>query len=497
MIPRLAVLLLLLLAPGPAGAAEGRVTLLQINDFYEAAPVDGRGGFAPLKALLDRERATARASVTVLSGDFISPSLMSGVTKGAHMIELGNAIGIDLAVPGNHEFDFGPEVFRARMAESRFPWLATNLREADGKPFNGAPENAIRELDGIKVGFLGLITPRTAALSTETGRLVFADPTASATRAVKALRAQGAQAVVALTHLDFAEDRALARAVPGIDLILGGHDHEPITFLEGSTLIHKSGQDGHWLGAVELAVETGPEGEVRVTPSWRMVSTRGVAGDPAIAERVAALEKTFGAALDEPAGACAQALDSRAATARTRESSFGGLVADALREGLKADVAIVNGGGIRGDRQYPAGAVLTRRDLLTELPFNNGGVLVELNGAALRTLLEHALAKAPEASGRFPQVSGLALAFDPARPAGGRLVEAKVAGRPLEDKKPYRLATNDFWLRGGDGQTALAGAKVLVDASAARPVTAHLEDYLKAHRPADLGPGPRIREIAR
>jgi 2',3'-cyclic-nucleotide 2'-phosphodiesterase (5'-nucleotidase family) len=488
--------LIVILFVSPALAGEVRLGFLQFNDMYELASKDGRGGFAALKTLLDRERERLPGAVTVLSGDFISPSLMSGVTHGAHMIDLGNAVGIDLAVPGNHEFDFGADAFRERLKESRFPWLVANIHESDGGIFAGLAPTAIREMGGLKVGFFGVITPRTAKLATATKGLTFTDHLPAARKSVADLKAQGAEVIVALTHLDFDDDRDLARRVPGIHLILGGHDHEAITWQEGDTLIHKSGQDAYWLGVVELAVDRGADGRPLVTPSWRMLSTRGVPGDAAVAAKVADYEARLGAALDQPVGNCRQALDSRASVVRRRESSFGNLVTDALRVRLGADVALFNGGGIRGDTLRPAMEQLSRRDLMRELPFGNLGAMVEAKGSALRTALEKGLSGIEKGHGGFLQVSGLTMTIDPARPAGRRLLEATVAGQPLDDARAYRIAMPDYLAYGGDGQNVFAEATVLVDRSGALPVASLLEEYLKAGAPVDLGPGPRIKEVS-
>ena len=130
----------------------------------------------------------------------------------------------------------------------------------DGQPFAGAPVILTRQLGDVTVGFFGLITPSTAVSSSPGGDVHFTDPVAAAKTAVDALRHQGAQVVVALTHLDLADDRELLRAVPGITLILGGHDHDPIAWLENGALILKAGHDGQYLSAVDLAVRTPPAG---------------------------------------------------------------------------------------------------------------------------------------------------------------------------------------------------------------------------------------------
>ncbi|MDR6774569.1 5'-nucleotidase C-terminal domain-containing protein [Azospirillum sp. BE72] len=455
----------------PAWAQSGSLTFLHINDVYEIAPVKGQGGFGPLMTLLKRERASAPDAFTTVGGDFLSPSLLSGTTKGEQMITLFNAIGVDAVTFGNHEFDFGPDALKQRMAESKFPWIGTNVREADGSAFATTVPSWTRTVDGITVGFIGLITPDTARLSSAGTSLSFPPVPETAAAAVKELRAKGAAVVVALTHLTIEEDRQLAAKVKGIDLILGGHDHDPISFYEGSTLILKAGQDARYLSVVKLAVETRDAGKGPATTTlpteWRFVTTAGVAPDPEVDAVVEGYTKRLDSDLAAVIGTTATELDSRKDVVRSREASMGNLISDALRETLKADVAITNGGGIRADALHPAGSRLTRRDIFAELPFGNVGVLVEMSGQDLISTLEHGVGKVEEKAGRFPQVSGLTMTYDPKAPAGRRVTAVTVGGKPMDPQATYRVATNDFMLKGGDGYAAFPRAKVIVDASGA------------------------------
>jgi 2',3'-cyclic-nucleotide 2'-phosphodiesterase (5'-nucleotidase family) len=204
-----------------AFAQTATVTFLHLNDVYEISPKQGRGGFAPLMTLLKQERAAAPDAITTLGGDLIGSSMMSGITKGTQMIELMNAIGLDVAVPGNHEFDFGSAVLKQRLAESKFPWLGTNVLGEDGKTFAGLVPVATRKVGELTIGFFGILTPDTSHLSNTGPDVRFAPVLETARAAVKQLRDQGADAVVALTHLTIAGDRELAREVKGIDVILG------------------------------------------------------------------------------------------------------------------------------------------------------------------------------------------------------------------------------------------------------------------------------------
>ena len=199
-----------LLFPALAAAQNGTLTFLHFNDIYEISPVKGRGGFAPLMTVLKAERERSAGAVTTVGGDFLSPSLLSGTTRGAQMPALFNAMGVDVVTFGNHEFDFGTEVLKARIAESTFPWIGTNITGPDGMPFPGSVTTWTKTVGDIKVGFLGVVTPESAQLSAGGADATFTNVLAAAALAVKALRDDGANVVVALTHQTIEEDRTLA-----------------------------------------------------------------------------------------------------------------------------------------------------------------------------------------------------------------------------------------------------------------------------------------------
>jgi 2',3'-cyclic-nucleotide 2'-phosphodiesterase (5'-nucleotidase family) len=466
---------------GGARAEPVTITLLHTNDVYEIAPKDGRGGLAELMTLLTRERAAAAHSITTFGGDLISPSVLSSLTRGSQMIDLYNRLGIEVAVLGNHEFDYGPEVLAERIAASAFPWLASNVLGQGGRPALGTAATHVIERAGYRIGFFGILALETDVLSSPGDAITFAPILATASAAVERLEADGADLIVALTHDDLADDRELARRVAGIDVILGGHDHDPITFYEGGVLIAKAGYDAHYLAAIDLAVERVIERDrevVEVIPAWRYLSTAGVAPDPEIQAVVERYNAELDAKLEVPVGTTDVALDSRRATVRSAESNFGNLVADAMREAVGAEVALANGGGMRGDRLYEPGTVLTRKDILSELPFGNVVVLIELSGVDLLAALENGVSQIEDAAGRFPQVSGMSYRYDAGKPAGRRIVAVEVGGRPLARDRVYKLATNEYVYGGGDGYAALARGKPIIDPSAGTLMAGAVMDYI-------------------
>ena len=173
-------------------------------------------------------------------------------------------------------------------------------------------------------------------------------------------------------------------------------------------------------------------------------------------------------------------LDTRRTTVRAQESAFANLIADAIREAVDADVALTNGGGIRADRTYEAGTVLTRRDIQSELPFGNKTILIEVSGADLRAALENGVSEVEQGGGRFPHVSGLTFSYDASKPAGERVVEVLVGGAPLDDAATLKLATNDFIGEGGDGYAMLIDKPRIIDANAGSLMARQVIDHIDA-----------------
>lgn len=476
--------LVVLLGAGRARAETFRVQFVHFNDAYQIVPSSrGWGGLAEMNTLIKRERLAGVATLVTYGGDLISPSLLSGMTKGAHMIEITNAMGIDVAVLGNHEFDHGVAALKKRLGESKYPWLAANVTAPGGGVFSGTRATWMTSAGGLKIGFFGLVTPGSKDLVRKTEPVAFKPIIAPARRAVAALRKRGADIIVALTHLAMPEDRRLAKQVKGIDLILGGHEHIPMAILEGGTLILKAGTDARYLAVALLVVEktgSGAKKRLDITPHFRFVPNRKTPAEPVVARIVNRYQSRLDRELGVAIGKTLTALDTRAETLRGGEAAFGNLVTDAVRARMKTDVALMNGGGMRGNRLYKAGTVLTRKDILGEMPFDNTLMVLQLSGRQLRAALEHGVARVGEQSGQFPQVSGLTMVYDPRRPAGQRVLSVKIGGKPLDPKALYTLATNDFLADGGDGYAMLAKAKRLVGANAGPHMAGSVVEYIES-----------------
>ena len=240
-------------------------------------------------------------------------------------------------------------------------------------------------------------------------------------------------------------------------------------------------------------VERRGKKSLSVLPEWRLVTTAGVAPDPGVQALVDKHEARLDEELSVVIGATAVELDTRRSSVRTGETNFGNLVAEAMRRGVGAEVGLTNGGGIRGDRTYEAGTALTRKDILTELPFGNTVVLMELGGADLRAALENGVSRVEDGAGRFPQVAGVRFVYDPAAPAGSRVVEVHVGGAPLDPAMVYTVATNDYMAGGGDGYASLANGRQLIDAAGATLMATMVMDHIESQGTVAPAVDGRIR----
>src|SRR5581483_8359347 len=206
-----------------------------------------------------------------------------------------------------------------------------------------------------------------------------------------------------------------------IDLVLSGHDHDLFVNYDGRNAMVESSFDAHYVTAIDVTIEVKTQDGQRTVswwPQFRVIDTATVTPDPDVAAVVANYEHEFSKEMDVPLATTAVELDSRTPTVRSREAAIGNLIADAMRDSAHAEVALMNGGGIRGGKIYQPGTPLSRRDILQELPFGNRLVTIQLKGSDLRRAIENGISQLPNPAGRFPQISGVTVAADLSRPAG-------------------------------------------------------------------------------
>jgi len=470
-----------LTAPASAKDVKVNLTILGVGDVYNFTAKHGRGGLSRLNAVARAERANHPNSLYVFDGDMLSPSILSGFDHGQNMIDLTNLVPFDIAVPGNHEFDFGTANFAEKLKSSKYPWAAVNITNADGSAVAGIGGTIIKQFGDLKVALVPVAQDTTPEV-TSSGDLQFGGTVASGVAAAKAARTAGADIVIGVVQTDHSNDRALIKS-HAFDVILSGDDHDYATSYDGITAYVETSIDARFLTPIDLAVTIGEKHgkrRIRWTPNFRFIDTASVTPDPETQAMVDKFKASLDASLNVEIGATTGPLDSRRNVVRGEESAMGDLIADALRAATGADIAIANGGGIRADRTYDAGTVLTRRDILTELPFGNATVMTELTGAQVLAALENGVSQVEKGSGRFPQLSGVSIVYDPAAAPGSRIVSVKVGGADLDIGATYKLATNNYILGGGDGYKTLGQGKLLINSANGNLMANDVIDYIVA-----------------
>ena len=288
------------------------------------SPVSGgsAGGLARVASLKKSLEAEGRTVVLTLGGDFLSPSVASTVFQGEQMIAALGATGLDIATIGNHEFDFGPELLRQRMRQAKWQWVVSNVLDSDtGEPIGGAAAYLVREFGDLRVGFIGLCLTGEEISRERRDGVTFIDPFEAAETYVTKLTEEGVDLIVAITHLDYSYDVALARRFPQIGLILGGHEHFPITSQVGGALITKPGSDARFVDRIDVSR---PRADAAIEKHFERIPVDDkIQEDPRTAAVVAQWEGRLDSALDLTVGSTTVPLDAVAESVRSGESNLG------------------------------------------------------------------------------------------------------------------------------------------------------------------------------
>jgi 5'-nucleotidase len=431
------------------------VTLVHLNDIYEILPVEGgkSGGLARVATVIQRLKATRSPVLTTLGGDYLSPSALGTAIvdgqpmAGRQMVDVLNATGVDWATFGNHEFDVSEAAFRAHIAQAKFRIVSTNVTDARGLPFAGVPTSAIVPVTAngrtVRIGVIGVTID-----STRKDWVRYSDAIQVAKAEVEKLRGK-TDAIVALTHLSLEQDAEFVSAVPGIDLVLGGHEHENWLMYRGSRFVPivKADANVRSLAIVTLTFrKPGAPPEVSARLQRIDDTIPSVPGVEAVAQRW--VERGFeafrrqGFKPEAVVATITESLDGRESTVRNNAGRLTDLIAEAIaREARPVDVALFNAGSVRIDDILPPGQI-TEYDIIRILPFGGRIVKASLDGALLTRVLDTGVNN--QGIGGFLHAWG-------ARHENGTWT---VQGKAIEPSQRYVVAMTDFLLSGGETNLA-------------------------------------------
>lgn len=400
--------------------------------------------------------------------------------RGKHMAEVMNAFGVRVAVVGNHDFDLGLDqlVKLAHMMPDT-KWVLSNVFDTrDGMILGGFSDRYLLQHGGIKFGFIGLVEAEwIATLSMDTSYVQCKDPVEIGTIIAKELREEGAEVIIALTHSRMPNDILLAKKSVGIDLILGGHDHEVYHEFVNGIHVAKSGTEFRYGSIVTVTMAEGshvPKIDYELVPVNSQMPE-----DPAVAEVVNHFASDMEMKMRKPIGWVTHDMDVRASIVRTGECEFGNLLTDIMRNEVESDFAILNSGTLRTDAIVPRG-YFTMKDLFNLLPFEDLTCKTEVTGKMMRLAMENGVSQWPKHEGRFPQISGFSFTFDPNNAPGSRVLEITVNGQPIEEEKTYTLACKPYIsIDGKDGYDCFKGTKSLISAEECQVNSTSFANYLR------------------
>ncbi|MCG3121200.1 MAG: Mannosylglucosyl-3-phosphoglycerate phosphatase [bacterium] len=431
-----------------------KLTLLQINDVYEITPVSGgkEGGMARLATLRKQLVAQNPNTYMLLAGDLLSPSAL-GTAKvegarldGKQMVAVLNAVGLNYCAFGNHEFDLKEQPFLQRLSESRFKWVSSNAFDRNQKAFPGVSENVVFTVTNAsnqqaRIGLFGVVTTKN-----KPDYVTFTDPLTAAQQQVQALRDQ-ADILIAVTHLQVEEDIQLAQNVPGIDLILGGHEHENMQLRRGAnfTPICKADANARSAYIHELTFDTETR-KLQIASRLQPITDK-IPEDPEAGQEVQRwVDLAFGAFRTmgfEPGKLVVNSpveLDGREAIVRNYPGKLTDLIANGFFNAAgNVELAIVNGGSVRIDDALPPGNI-SEYDVIRILPFGGNVVAVEMRGRLLKQVLDQG--RANKGTGGFLQTAKVGWSEE----KGDWLI----GGKPLDQRRNYKAALSDFLITGNE-----------------------------------------------
>jgi 2',3'-cyclic-nucleotide 2'-phosphodiesterase (5'-nucleotidase family) len=420
------------------------------------------GGVAILGAYWNEWKARNPQGTIILgSGDNVGATPPNSAFLGdVPGIQAMNLMGFTASATGNHEFDKGVTGLQPLLQLAQFPYLATNIVDANGQIPSYLKPYIVVKANGIDVGIIGTGNEDTPTVTNPQGLqgLRFLDPIESTNRYVRELVGQGVRTIIVVYHQgaasgDFDNQTGpladMARAVdPEVDVIIGGHNRVNTMTRINGILVHE-GNHAQTTGRITLLVDPATK---NVTAAWGAFDRPyggAITPEPRLAQLVSDANEQIKPILGQQIGASAALVD----RSRGAESKMGNLVSDAIRATYGVDVALQNSGGLRADfRPGP----LTRGDVFAVLPFGNLVVTGKLSGADLLAALENGVSDVSGSAGRFIQLSGVRFAYDASKPVGQRVLWAVLSnGQPLDPNATYTVAANDFMWYGGDGYTSL------------------------------------------
>lgn len=464
------------LIPTPAQATTKELNIIFAASMSEIYQDVDRGGLPQLKTIVDTIRETEKNVLFIHGGSALSPGMLSSVDKGAHMISLLNMLQPTAMAVAKSELAHREDELSKRSYEAAFPLINCNLYDPETqKQIEGIYPNLLINIGGIKIGLLSVVHPDVMR-DYLSNRVRLTDIPQAVSENAAILRKQGAEIIILVGDFTLQEFNNYF-ASPAVDLVLLNRESgKPRLTRRGNSLFELTGHAGY-AAIIELRINDSG-GQTTWTSSSKLVDLKEYPADEEMSVAIQTYLAQLSDILDRKIGITHTRLDTTRKAVRTGENSFANYITDTLRNFHNSDIGLINGGGIRGDKLYREGSILTWGDIQKQLPYNNRVVDLKIKGKNIISALENGLGTVEQMKGSFPHVSGIVVEYNPADPPGKRLHSVTLDGHPLELEKEYTLTTIDYLASGGDGYSSLKAGKHIVKIGETRLLWEYAKDQI-------------------
>jgi 5'-nucleotidase/UDP-sugar diphosphatase len=457
MISRILIILYLLLSiigVNGAAASEKRLTLVFAGSIPDIG-IQTYGTFTGLAGLLEKMRAENTPTIFTFAGGSLGPSPLSSLDSGSHIIDILNTLEPDLMTLTKREFSYFEDELTLRSYEAAFPIVSSNLFDPlTNGTLEGILTSLIVEKDDIKVGFISILDEEVVE-EYLLERVSIFEPRQVIQEKIAELKQKGAELVV----LVYSKERDYYQTLISenqIDFALRVLNVD--TQNQSKKVYSISGQKPFMLLRMSWQTDSRVKNLTIDTPT---VNYSYQPSQPTTPLLVDEYNHRLDRLLSQKIGFFGNEVQTTRSLIRTMEMPFGNFIADALKHYAKADIGLINGGAIRGDKIYTKGSSITRRDIATEIPFRSNVSVLSVTGAQLLLALENSVSKVEIAEGRFLQVSGISFVYSINKPVGERVQTVSINGNLLDPKKKYSVGTSDYLANGGDGYDVFEDALIL------------------------------------
>ena len=455
--------------------ANKNIKIVYASSFSDIVQTED-SNYSKLATLLNKVRKESKNVIFLFGGDSLGSSSLSSLDKGSHIIDILNNLEPDAMAVNKKEFSFFEDELSLRSYEASFPFILSNVTDLLTKTnLDGINDSLIVKKGKIKFGIVSIIN-KDVIEEYALKRITIQDIKKAVKTQVKKLKQDGAEFIILLQgYLPNISDTFLKENI--VDLAFSKDIHFDLlkhktNYHQNNILLKKKDQ----VSIVNLQIKDEKINKI----NKEILSLNTFKKDEKIVQQILDYTNRLNSLLNQKVGVFKTAISTKRKDVRTKENKFANLLTDAIKAYVKADVALINGGTIRGEVNYKRNHTILRKDILKEIPYRNKVVLLEVTGEQILKALENGFSQIETLKGRFPHVSGMKIKFDTNKAINKRVIEVLINNQKLKKEKIYKLATSNYLAMGGDGYSIFINKKQLdVMSPKYRNISDVLIDYIQ------------------